>query len=99
VGRLAAERPGLAFRAAALLPPCLKSEDVWIRGHAAWVAASLDAPDLADLREKAAEDPTPLRFYLDGDFYSLTVGELARGLPRDDLRRRLTAGSRPKAER
>lgn len=83
LGRLAMAQPELLRRrgAAEHLLPHLTGEDDRLRGLAAWALGVLgmgQGGEAARTLSGLADDPAPVRLYLDGRLESSTVGALAR---------------------
>jgi hypothetical protein len=80
LGRLAQVRPELllAHDAGRYLLPYLESDDAEVRGLAAWASGLLGNGEAGGKLEALLEDPEPVPIYLDREFITSSVGELAR---------------------
>jgi len=79
LGRLAQIRPHLLEEGAPLLLPFLHSEDIQLRGLAAWVAQAINSDATRDALKRLSEDNTSLPIYLHGHLTVYQVRELAGG--------------------
>ena len=77
LGRLAHARPELVWDAAPFLCPYMTSEDVTIRGLAAWTASALDAEVTRPLLKQLANDNGKIMLFLEGRLAECFVSQLA----------------------
>jgi hypothetical protein len=85
IGRLARVRPELVKDGAAVLPDFMTAADATLRGLAAWIAGSLQAPTLQEPLKRLMNDEATFSFYWNGQLSTVSVGEMAcRALNRMD---------------
>ena len=85
IGRLARVRPELVKDGAAVLPDFMTAADATLRGLAAWIAGSLQAPTLQEPLKRLMNDEATFSFYRNGQLSTVSVGEMAcRALNRMD---------------
>ncbi len=77
VGRLAHARPQLVEDSAPFLLPYMESEDVNLRGLAAWTAGLFDCKTTRRLLKRLENDQATLTIYLNGKPEKFTVAQLA----------------------
>lgn len=76
IGRLAEAWPELMRESVHLLIPYLESKDPALRGLAAWVASFLKNKALQPWLRRLADDPAPIRIYVEDHWLEHTIGRL-----------------------
>jgi hypothetical protein len=79
LGRLAQVRPHLLRDEAYLLLPYMETDDVDLRGLAAWTSSMLGAEPTRSMLERLKGDRGQLNFFCDGQLRTTTVAQLALG--------------------